>query len=77
MMKDIQKTEHYKKFSENPIVKTVHNIASKMPRVRQEEESSWTGPDWIGNLLRWQMRFQIAPICFWYGYMDLINLSEV
>ena len=66
-----RQSESYSEFVNGKFVATVHTMLR--PLVSEE----LTIAPWLDNLVRYSMRENLKPICFWWGWYDLIFASKV
>ena len=65
-----RETQHYHDFMHSRLVSTVHALMT--PFVSDSHENALVGAPWFDNLLRWEVRKNLTPICWWIGVYDLL-----
>ena len=83
-MLEHRKTQQYQDFLNGPLVQTVHMLMypfmqemAPAPKQIVENEDEWAIAPWSDNLIRWNIRFNLRPICWFLGNYEVMWMTTV
>ena len=85
MLHHRQHSESYKEFLNGKFVATIHTMLRPLVRETgtaivepsQDPFGDWIAAPWDQNLLRWELRENVRPYCYWWGFLEVLYIGTV
>ena len=79
-----RQSKQYADFLKSPLVQGVHTLLypfmknmAPEPQLAVQEEDGWAIAPWSDNLIRWAVRFNLRPICWFVGSYETMWTTTV